>query len=248
MATSWVSFPGLKLRSRIPFDSKMSRGWAYFSFGHVEEAKYAKTAKAFPAAACNSCHESSADTDFVFTQYYPVLRAAMPKHKLKAADEARNQTKKLDQASLRAAMGAVGESSEAAKADDYAMKIFGWLQKKGYKDYKAESAVHPSSSGAAVHGDVRTFVNDKLDASMRADNAGHLVGSWRSELYKDGEMYGWAAAVKTRDDDGKGNGWYWYEVISKDDGSKPVAASLGNTMCVGCHAAGNDYIRTGKIK
>ena len=49
-------------------------GWAYFSFGHVEESQYTKTAKAFPAEACNSCHEASADTDFVFTQYYPVLR------------------------------------------------------------------------------------------------------------------------------------------------------------------------------
>ena len=54
-------------------------GWAYFSFGHVEESEYTKKAKAFPAESCNSCHESSADTDFVFTQYYPILRAAMPK-------------------------------------------------------------------------------------------------------------------------------------------------------------------------
>jgi hypothetical protein len=48
--------------------------WAYFSFGH----KYplAKNAKAQPAANCNSCHENSAEDDWVFAQYYPVLRAA----------------------------------------------------------------------------------------------------------------------------------------------------------------------------
>jgi hypothetical protein len=51
--------------------------WAYFSFGHKYPLK--KTAKAAPAASCNSCHEASADDDWVFTQYYPVLQAAKPK-------------------------------------------------------------------------------------------------------------------------------------------------------------------------
>lgn len=50
-------------------------GWAYFSFGHKPEP-YAATAEAFPQEACNACHDASADTDFVFTQFYPVLRAA----------------------------------------------------------------------------------------------------------------------------------------------------------------------------
>lgn len=48
--------------------------WAYFSFGH--SYPLAETAKAFPTAACNSCHASAAADDFVFTQDYPVLRAA----------------------------------------------------------------------------------------------------------------------------------------------------------------------------
>ena len=47
----------------------------YFSFGH-KTPPYAKTAKAFPAESCNACHEASAADDFVFTQFYPVLRAA----------------------------------------------------------------------------------------------------------------------------------------------------------------------------
>ena len=49
-------------------------GWAYFSFGHDGEP-YEATAQAFPTDACNTCHEANADTDFVFTQFYPVLRA-----------------------------------------------------------------------------------------------------------------------------------------------------------------------------
>jgi hypothetical protein len=51
-------------------------GWAYFSFGH--SLPYTKTAKIFPTDSCNACHEGSAEDDFVFTQFYPVLRAAKP--------------------------------------------------------------------------------------------------------------------------------------------------------------------------
>ena len=53
----------------------MPGGWAYFSFGHQPEP-YNATSEAFPAENCNACHEASADTDFVFTQFYPVIRAA----------------------------------------------------------------------------------------------------------------------------------------------------------------------------
>ena len=49
--------------------------WAYFSFSTADHKSLTETAKAFPAAACNACHQESAADDFVFTQYYPVLRA-----------------------------------------------------------------------------------------------------------------------------------------------------------------------------
>jgi hypothetical protein len=52
--------------------------WAYYTFGHKPEP-YDQSAKRQPADACNACHESSADEDFVFTQFYPMLRAAKPK-------------------------------------------------------------------------------------------------------------------------------------------------------------------------
>src|SRR5215813_7859931 len=53
--------------------------WAYFSFGH----KYPLKNEAAPEAttACNTCHQTSAKLDHVFTQYYPVLRAAAPNTK-----------------------------------------------------------------------------------------------------------------------------------------------------------------------
>lgn len=52
--------------------------WAYYTFGH-KAPPYAKTAKKQAAEACNACHEASAKDDWVFTQYYPVLRAAKGK-------------------------------------------------------------------------------------------------------------------------------------------------------------------------
>ena len=36
-------------------------------------------ATAFPTAACAACHQAAAAEDMVFTQYYPVLRAAKSK-------------------------------------------------------------------------------------------------------------------------------------------------------------------------
>ena len=53
-------------------------GWVYFSFGH-KAPPYDATAKAFPAESCNACHQANAETDYVFTQFYPVLRAQMKK-------------------------------------------------------------------------------------------------------------------------------------------------------------------------
>jgi hypothetical protein len=49
--------------------------WAYFSFSTPDHKRLTATATRFPAASCNACHAASAADDFVFTQYYPVLRA-----------------------------------------------------------------------------------------------------------------------------------------------------------------------------
>jgi len=64
-------------------DSKRFKGepgsWAYFSFGHKYPLK--KEASKNSVAACNQCHQENAKTDWVFSQYYPVLRAAAPRSK-----------------------------------------------------------------------------------------------------------------------------------------------------------------------
>ena len=51
--------------------------WAYYSFGHSYPLKDKSPPQA--TASCNLCHQASAAEDFVFTQYYPILRAAKPK-------------------------------------------------------------------------------------------------------------------------------------------------------------------------
>jgi hypothetical protein len=50
--------------------------WAYFSFTSPDLQTLATEATAFPTASCNACHSAAAADDWVFTQYYPVLRAA----------------------------------------------------------------------------------------------------------------------------------------------------------------------------
>lgn len=51
--------------------------WAYFSF-MGDDGKALSKAKALPTASCNACHQQNAAEDWVFTQFYPVLRAAKP--------------------------------------------------------------------------------------------------------------------------------------------------------------------------
>jgi hypothetical protein len=52
--------------------------WAYFSL-IGEGGKPLASAKAQATAACNTCHQDGAAQDWVFTQFYPVLKAARPK-------------------------------------------------------------------------------------------------------------------------------------------------------------------------
>jgi hypothetical protein len=53
--------------------------WAYFSFGH--KFPLHREAEKEKATSCNACHAATAKEDDVFTQYYPVLRAAAPHSK-----------------------------------------------------------------------------------------------------------------------------------------------------------------------
>jgi hypothetical protein len=53
--------------------------WAYFHFGDKYPLKKEVSRQA--TASCNACHQENARTDWVFSQHYPVLRAAAPRSK-----------------------------------------------------------------------------------------------------------------------------------------------------------------------
>lgn len=52
--------------------------WAFFSFTAAKDKPAIGSTKALPTASCNSCH-AGAKEDYVFSEYYPVLRAAKGK-------------------------------------------------------------------------------------------------------------------------------------------------------------------------
>jgi Cytochrome P460 len=71
-------FIGLEVS--VKDSSRFESGWAYFNFSNGMGSSYKDKAEPFPASAgCVSCHKQKAETDNVFTQFYPVLRAAKPK-------------------------------------------------------------------------------------------------------------------------------------------------------------------------
>ncbi|MCH9674085.1 MAG: cytochrome P460 family protein [Gammaproteobacteria bacterium] len=73
-------FIGLEatIKSEAHFASEPGN-WAYFSFTSPDHKTLKSAAAAFPKEACNACHQASAADDWVFTQYYPVLRAGKGK-------------------------------------------------------------------------------------------------------------------------------------------------------------------------
>jgi cytochrome c553 len=71
-------FVGLEVS--VKDNSRFQGGWAYFNFSSGRGSAYQEKAEPFPASAgCVSCHKQNAETDNVFTQFYPVLREARPK-------------------------------------------------------------------------------------------------------------------------------------------------------------------------
>jgi cytochrome c553 len=67
-------FVGLEVS--VKDSRRFEAGWAYYNFSNGRGSSYKDKAQPFPASAgCVSCHKQNAQTDNVFTQFYPVLRA-----------------------------------------------------------------------------------------------------------------------------------------------------------------------------
>ncbi len=225
--------------------------WAYFSFGH--SYPLADTAEKFHAPACNACHVASAADDLVFTQYYPVLRAAKGAKSGRAMDSRSEEFQKMAGAMSGAMAGAMAATAETARVNSVVPtekdRLFRYLQGGSYKEFAAkESAAHPTRGPHTKFGlAVRVFLDPKLDASLRAGNASHPAGSAAvKEMYDaSGNLQGWAVMVKTQAESDGGKGWYWYENTSTTSGSNPVAAGNGVTLCLGCPFPGKDFVLSG---
>ena len=227
--------------------------WAYFTFGH--SYPLADSSVAFPAAACNACHEASAADDFVFTQYYPVLRAA----KGQDAEDAKSgqamtpeseEFQGMAEAMSSAMDPAFEATAETAKVDSAVPTdgLFKYLQSGAYKSFKAqEPGQHGSRGPHTKFGwPVRVFLDPVIDASLAAGNSSHPAGSSIvKEMFDEaGKLQGWAVMVKTQADSARGSGWFWYEITSTTDGSSPVASGNGVPLCFGCHFTGRDFVLT----
>ena len=246
----------IKSKERFPNEPGY---WAYFSYGH--EYPLADSAKAFPAASCNSCHESSAADDFVFTQYYPVLRVAKgaktnPENSGTAtAHDGANCAECMEGVAGLQQSGAAARQSTAqtpaGNASGIPMEknaLFKYLQEGTYTALPSkESGKHPSRGPHTKFGlPVQVYLNGTLDTSLKAGNDSHPAGSAAvKEMFdKDGDLQGWAVMIKTAADSDGGKGWFWYEITSTTDPSNPVRIGNGVPLCFGCHATGADYVLT----
>jgi hypothetical protein len=216
--------------------------WAYFSFSNPGGALKDST-EAFPTESCNVCHQGNAGDDFVFTQYYPVLRSAAGDQ---TASSSAGATESNDQWQPTAPTpsGTRGEVPVDQEA------LFEFLSSGQYKDYPSQQdATHPGRGPhTTVSAPVRVFYNDALSASLSAGNAEHPVGaaSVKEMFTTSGDLAGWAVTLKTgsRTDDGRG--WFWYEVTSPTDSSALAAMGNGVTGCISCHSVGDrDLILSG---
>ncbi len=229
-------FVGLEatVKSKEQFPNEPGN-WAYFSFGH--SYPLAQTARAFPADDCNACHDASAADDWVFTQYYPVLRDAKGGKRVEGGAGVHDGTScGVCQAGVKRF-----QQTAAAVVIDIPTDpdgLFGFLTKGEYKSWAAESRIRPTD---APHDEqVRTYINAILDESMTAGNGAHPAGSAAvKEMYDEFKnMSGWAVSVKVRADSDGGKNWYWYEVTSTTDSSQVVVEGMGPKLCISCHRRG----------
>lgn len=227
--------------------------WAYFSFGHAYPL--AKTAEAFPANACNACHEASAADDFVFTQHYPVLRARSASVVAANAPDVMHPSARGDlEAAMLQSTDRIGEARAPTATGVGPIstdldELYAYLQSGEYRNFPvSDKEPHRSAGPHLKFGHpVRTFFSEELSDSLAEGRAVHPAGSTAiKELFDtDGEtLVGWAVSTKTQADSDGGKGWFWVEFTSTTDATQIANGAAGNgiTLCSSCHTTGSDYV------
>ena len=109
-----------------------------------------------------------------------------------------------------------------------------------YKSWKAEPAIHASTGPHG--GNVRTYVNDVLYASLKAGNTSHPKGSIVvKELYGSGTSSLTGHAIDIKDE--QTGEWVFYEGFAPGYSSPYYFRGTAN-FCASCHAPGLDYVLT----
>lgn len=131
-----------------------------------------------------------------------------------------------------------GDEGGAVPTDPTALQT--WLATGRYQCWAHESVKHPS--GGPHGGDVQTYLNAALDASMKGAGE-HPAGAVAvKELYSSGSVVtGWAVGVKTQATSDGGRGWYWYEVFGTQPGANTIEGQ-NEAICTNCHKAGKDFV------
>ena len=111
--------------------------------------------------------------------------------------------------------------------------LLDWLNGGYYNTWASQATTHPSFG---PHDDVKVFYNEILNASMKAGNKSHPIGSTSvKEQHKDGKHYGWSVAIKIEEESAGGDGWHWFETLDKTDMAKIAFNGIGEVACTGCH-------------
>ncbi len=133
-----------------------------------------------------------------------------------------------------------GESSDLPPSG--ARALLRWLRDGAYRQrFVPEPAVHESETG--VHGlHVRTWYGPVLVQDLRGGVLPLRRGAAMvKELYFAGtdRVVGWSVMRKVRRRSAGGRGWYFFETF---DGRAVLSRGRGVGICVGCHAAGTDFL------
>ena len=125
---------------------------------------------------------------------------------------------------------------DAGALDHSAAGLIAFVKSGRYQSWRAEAAVHASTGPHG--GNVRTWVNDVLYASLKAGNTTHPPGSVAvKELYGTSTTQVTGHAIDAKDAQGT---WFFLEAFAPSYAS-PYYFSGTSSFCAGCHSAGPDF-------
>ncbi len=244
----------IKDKTRFPDEPG---NWAYFSFTNHDEPNLKDRGVAFKTNQCNLCHDQTAADDFVFTQFYPVLRAAkgvgadvVPENSSQRGNGPFSMMH-MSEDPMDEIWQAGAPTPEGLNLDLPVDKeaLFSFLSDKKYEAFKAkEKGRHPSAGPHTKLGlPVRVYMNEAIVNSLEANNSEHPMGSAivKEMFDANNNLSGWAVMVKTQEISDEGNGWFWYEVTSAENSNALQAIGNGVIGCTSCHMIGSkDMVKT----